>query len=245
MTRESKKSVFCRARFSPNPRSTHWRNGSWINYSPTAPMVQHRSIYRSRSKERIFNVRCGSRSPASRRAQPRTYGELARRVNGAARAVGQACGDNRLPLAIPCHRVVAASGIGGFAHHRGGAYERIKRWLLVHEAGTNCVWCEHRRPERLGSLATMPSRASRPGGNYGISWYGRCLDRYFCRRRVARRRSGTQHAHCVSARSYADLQAGSLLAGQRWHRRRKPISRNILLTSTRPRWRRPPIDGLP
>ena len=65
-----------------------------------------------------------------------TYGELARRLKGEARAVGQACGDNRLPLAIPCHRVVAASGIGGFAHHRGGAYERIKRWLLVHEAGS-------------------------------------------------------------------------------------------------------------
>ena len=65
-----------------------------------------------------------------------TYGDLARRVNGTARAVGQACGDNRLPLAIPCHRVVAVSGIGGFAHHRGGAYERIKRWLLLHEAGT-------------------------------------------------------------------------------------------------------------
>lgn len=64
-----------------------------------------------------------------------TYGELARRLNGEARAVGQACGDNRLPLAIPCHRIVAASGIGGFAHHRGGAYESIKRWLLVHEAG--------------------------------------------------------------------------------------------------------------
>jgi methylated-DNA-[protein]-cysteine S-methyltransferase len=64
-----------------------------------------------------------------------TYGELARRLNSAARAVGQACGDNRLPLAIPCHRVVAASGLGGFAHHRGGAYQRIKRWLLVHEAG--------------------------------------------------------------------------------------------------------------
>jgi methylated-DNA-[protein]-cysteine S-methyltransferase len=65
-----------------------------------------------------------------------TYGELARRLNAEARAVGQACGDNRLPLAIPCHRVVAASGIGGFAHHRGGAYEAIKRWLLLHEAGT-------------------------------------------------------------------------------------------------------------
>lgn len=66
----------------------------------------------------------------------RSYGELARRLNSAARAVGQACGDNRLPLAIPCHRVVAASGIGGFAHHRGGAYERIKRWLLMHESGS-------------------------------------------------------------------------------------------------------------
>ena len=65
-----------------------------------------------------------------------TYGELARRLNGEARAVGQACGDNRLPLAIPCHRVVAASGIGGFSHHRGGAYEGIKRWLLLHEAGS-------------------------------------------------------------------------------------------------------------
>ncbi len=65
----------------------------------------------------------------------RSYGELARRLNSAPRAVGQACGDNRLPLAIPCHRVVAASGVGGFAHRRGGAYERIKRWLLMHEAG--------------------------------------------------------------------------------------------------------------
>jgi methylated-DNA-[protein]-cysteine S-methyltransferase len=65
-----------------------------------------------------------------------TYGELARRLDGEARAVGQACGDNRLPLAIPCHRVVSASGIGGFAHHRGGAYESIKRWLLLHEVGS-------------------------------------------------------------------------------------------------------------
>jgi methylated-DNA-[protein]-cysteine S-methyltransferase len=34
--------------------------------------------------------------------------------------VGQACGDNRLPIVIPCHRVVAADGIGGFAHATGG-----------------------------------------------------------------------------------------------------------------------------
>jgi methylated-DNA-[protein]-cysteine S-methyltransferase len=65
----------------------------------------------------------------------RTYGEIAHRLHGSPRAVGQACGDNRLPLAIPCHRVVSSTGIGGFAHRRGGAYQRIKRWLLTHEAG--------------------------------------------------------------------------------------------------------------
>ena len=63
-----------------------------------------------------------------------TYGEIARRLQGSPRAVGQACGDNRLPLAIPCHRVVSSTSIGGFAHHRGGVYQRIKRWLLAHEA---------------------------------------------------------------------------------------------------------------
>jgi methylated-DNA-[protein]-cysteine S-methyltransferase len=64
----------------------------------------------------------------------RSYGELAQRLGSTARAVGQACGDNRFPLAIPCHRVVAAAGIGGFSHSAGGAYERIKRWLIQHEA---------------------------------------------------------------------------------------------------------------
>jgi methylated-DNA-[protein]-cysteine S-methyltransferase len=69
-----------------------------------------------------------------RRGSTRSYGELALKLGSTARAVGQACGDNRLPLAIPCHRVIAANGIGGFAHHAGGDHVRIKRWLLAHEA---------------------------------------------------------------------------------------------------------------
>ena len=64
----------------------------------------------------------------------RTYGELAAELGSTARAVGQACGDNRLPIAIPCHRVVAAGGLGGFAHHAGGAMVDVKRWLLEHES---------------------------------------------------------------------------------------------------------------
>jgi methylated-DNA-[protein]-cysteine S-methyltransferase len=68
------------------------------------------------------------------RGKTLTYGELARRLGGEARAVGQACGDNRLPIVIPCHRVVAADGIGGFAHSTGGYLLEAKRWLLMHEA---------------------------------------------------------------------------------------------------------------
>lgn len=44
-----------------------------------------------------------------------TYGQLARRVGGVARAVGQACGANPIPIVIPCHRVLSASGAGGFS----------------------------------------------------------------------------------------------------------------------------------
>jgi methylated-DNA-[protein]-cysteine S-methyltransferase len=71
------------------------------------------------------------------RGRTRTYGDLARELDGEARAVGQACGDNRLPVVIPCHRVVAADGIGGFAHSTGGYLLEAKRWLLAHELGAD------------------------------------------------------------------------------------------------------------
>lgn len=63
-----------------------------------------------------------------------TYGEIAKAVKSAPRAVGGACGANPYPIVVPCHRVVAMSGIGGFANSRGGFLLDIKRWLLAHEA---------------------------------------------------------------------------------------------------------------
>jgi methylated-DNA-[protein]-cysteine S-methyltransferase len=65
--------------------------------------------------------------------ETRTYGDLARALRSAPRAVGQACGSNYFPLVIPCHRVVAANGLGGFGHSRGGYLLEVKRRLLVHE----------------------------------------------------------------------------------------------------------------
>jgi methylated-DNA-[protein]-cysteine S-methyltransferase len=62
-----------------------------------------------------------------------TYLEVARQIGSAPRPVGGACGANRLPLVIPCHRVVASGGIGGFMHARGGEPIAIKQWLLRHE----------------------------------------------------------------------------------------------------------------
>lgn len=45
----------------------------------------------------------------------KTYGDLAELVIGSAQAVGKACGANPIPIIIPCHRVVAANGLGGYS----------------------------------------------------------------------------------------------------------------------------------
>lgn len=67
--------------------------------------------------------------------QTRTYGEVAKALHNAPRAVGQACGANPFPLVIPCHRVIATGGgLGGFARQRGGFLLDVKRWLLAHES---------------------------------------------------------------------------------------------------------------
>ncbi|MEI8362070.1 MAG: methylated-DNA--[protein]-cysteine S-methyltransferase [Betaproteobacteria bacterium] len=61
-----------------------------------------------------------------------TYGQLAEKVGSAPRAVANACGANAIPLMIPCHRVVAQKGIGGFMQGKpNGLF--IKQWLLAHE----------------------------------------------------------------------------------------------------------------
>ena len=68
--------------------------------------------------ESAFSVRVWRQLARIPRGQVRSYGRIARAIRhpGAARAVGQACGRNPVPLVIPCHRVVAADGsLGGFS----------------------------------------------------------------------------------------------------------------------------------
>ena len=63
-------------------------------------------------RQKVYAALC-----ATNQGETLTYGELARRAGspGAARAVGQAVRSNPLPLLVPCHRVVAANGPGGFS----------------------------------------------------------------------------------------------------------------------------------
>jgi len=68
-----------------------------------------------------------------------TYGQLATKLHSGPRAVANACRHNPLPVIVPCHRVVSAAGIGGYAgdtetiQNSEINFMAIKKWLLVHE----------------------------------------------------------------------------------------------------------------
>lgn len=70
--------------------------------------------------------------------ETRTYGELAKELGSSPRAVGGACARNPLPLVIPCHRVVAKHGLGGFSGDwETGLALDVKRVLLDWEASVH------------------------------------------------------------------------------------------------------------
>jgi methylated-DNA-[protein]-cysteine S-methyltransferase len=93
-------------------------------YRLELPLKPVGTRYQRRVWEKIAEIRAG---------RVRSYGEVAKDLRSGPRAVGQACGANFFPLAIPCHRVVATGGIGGFARGDDGFHLAIKRWLLAHE----------------------------------------------------------------------------------------------------------------
>lgn len=81
----------------------------------------------------LFRQRVWQALSAIPSGRTRTYGDLAHDLDSSPRAVGQAVGDNPIPIVIPCHRVLAAHGLGGFMHGIDGFPLSVKRWLLRHE----------------------------------------------------------------------------------------------------------------
>jgi len=90
------------------------------------PLAANGSAFQQRVWQAMCEIPAGSTS---------TYGALAKAIGSAPRAVGQACGANPLPIIVPCHRVLSASGQGGFMHSRAAGPLSIKHWLLAHERG--------------------------------------------------------------------------------------------------------------
>jgi O-6-methylguanine DNA methyltransferase len=68
--------------------------------------------------------------------QTRTYGQLAKDLGVSPQAIGQACGANRIPILIPCHRVLAQCGLGGFSAP-GGIETKVA--LLRHESAASLL----------------------------------------------------------------------------------------------------------
>ena len=68
--------------------------------------------------------------------QTRTYGDLAKELGVSAQAAGQACGANSIPIIVPCHRVLAAQGLGGFS---GVIGIETKVSLLKHEGAASLL----------------------------------------------------------------------------------------------------------
>ncbi len=88
------------------------------------PLALKGSVY----QERVWSAL--RRIPAGKVV---SYGDLAHRLDSGARAVGAACRANPVPVVVPCHRVVASRGLGGFMGKTAGAALKTKRWLLEHE----------------------------------------------------------------------------------------------------------------
>ena len=81
--------------------------------------------------------------------ETRSYGELAMEVGSAPRAIGRACGRNPIPIVIPCHRVLARNGPGGYS---GGTGLATKHALLALEgAATPLLPLRGRRSNPSGS----------------------------------------------------------------------------------------------
>lgn len=101
-------------------------NHAWLNSSAgiALPLLQQGTVFQRSVWSTLCQIPLG---------QTKTYGELAKDLNTSPRALANACRTNPFPLIIPCHRVIAKTGIGGYAGTTSGQLIDIKTTLLQHE----------------------------------------------------------------------------------------------------------------
>ena len=118
------------ARREPLLETIRQQLGAWFanpEFVYKLPLATPRTAFQSR----LRNALCATRS-----GETLTYGDLAKQLNSAPRAVGQALGSNPIPIIVPCHRIISAgkNRLTGFSHTREGPLLAMKAWLLEHEA---------------------------------------------------------------------------------------------------------------
>jgi len=110
-------------------KSNKWQNLKQYLNNPvenlTVSLMEQGSCFRNKVWAEMCKIPIG---------QTITYSKLAEQINSGARAVANACRDNPFPGIIPCHRVVAVSGLGGYMGQTSGRSLEIKRKLLAKEA---------------------------------------------------------------------------------------------------------------
>lgn len=98
----------------------HWLDSYFAGkVLPPPPLASAKTLFQQHLRKALLAIPFG---------ETRTYGELAKTLASGARAVGQALGANPMPIIVPCHRIVAKNGLGGFA-----CGLNWKRRLLAHE----------------------------------------------------------------------------------------------------------------
>ena len=99
----------------------YWLTGK---FTMQAALLQQGTEFQQKIWHTLYQIPLG---------QTKTYGELAKELDTGPRALANACRKNPFPLIIPCHRVQAKTGIGGYAGASSGKLVKIKAALLKHE----------------------------------------------------------------------------------------------------------------
>ncbi len=103
--------------------------GTWFAdpaFTFTLPLAAPRTAFQARLRAALC---------ATHHGDTITYGDLAKQLHSAPRAVGQALGSNPHPMIVPCHRIVSAgkNRLTGFDHASEGPKLTLKAWLLDRE----------------------------------------------------------------------------------------------------------------
>ena len=94
------------------------------SYPLSLPLQAVGTIYQTRIWTELRRIPLGKTD---------TYTGLANKTGSGPRAIAGACKANPYPIIVPCHRVLALHGLGGYCGAQEGAFMAVKRWLLQHE----------------------------------------------------------------------------------------------------------------